>query len=239
MRCGSPFRLTEAGLIRTLPSMLPNSHARRASKYHPLAACIAGMFALSSPLASWAASTWTVTDCTDDPSSGYAANQIGSLRFVVMHAASGGTIDLKHLPLNCSTISLQNGAIAISQDDLTLNGPGRDALTITGKNSPKPDRIFTHTGAGTLYVGNLTMSYGYVKDPSQNGNARGGCIYSDFQSSVVLDGVSVEHCTVSADSGHAKGGGIFAYGPLTLLNSIVSSNTSSRLLRNSFAAVGS
>jgi len=208
--------------------MLPNSHVRRASKHHPLAACIAGMFALSSPLASWAASTWTVTDCTDDPSSGYAANQIGSLRFVVMHAASGDTIDLKHLPLNCSTISLQNGAIAISQDDLTLNGPGRDALTITGKNSPKPDRIFTHTGAGTLYLRNLSVSYGYFNNPDPfPAYARGGCIYSAFQGSVVLNDVSVDHCKASADSGNSRGGGIYTKGSLTLLNSTVSSNTSS------------
>jgi hypothetical protein len=184
------------------------------------------MFALSSPLASWAASTWTVTDCTDDPSSGYAANQIGSLRFVVMHAASGDTIDLKHLPLNCSTISLQNGAIAISQDDLTLNGPGRDALTITGKDSPQPDRILNHTGAGALYLKNLSIAYGNPQIAGQT--LAGGCILSSSQyGSVFLHDVSVEHCEISSADQPTFGGGVAAAGPLTLLHSNVSFNMAS------------
>jgi len=208
--------------------MLSNSHARRASKRHPLAACIAGLFALSAPLATWAVSTtWTVTNCTDDAALGNASNHIGSLRFVVANAASGDTIDLTKIQMQCSTISLQNGAIAISQDDLTLNGPGRDALTITGKDSPQPDRIFTHTGAGTLYLSNLSVSYGYVKDPANQGQANGGCIYSNIAGSVVLNGVSVQHCKASAPSGDASGGGIFTAGPLTLAHSNVSFNVAS------------
>ncbi len=77
--------------------------------------------------------TLPVTSCTDDP------GDPGSLRNVLASAAEGDTVDLS--ALTCSTITLVNGALDTSVlgehhlYDVTLQGPGRDALTIDGRGS--------------------------------------------------------------------------------------------------------
>ena len=75
-----------------------------------------------------AGTTRTVTTCSDD------LDDPGNLRNVLASAAEGDTIDLS--ALTCSTITLVNGPLDTSVlgehhlYDVTLQGPGRDALTI-------------------------------------------------------------------------------------------------------------
>ncbi len=130
----------------------------------PLAACMASLFVLSAP-AAMAATSWPVGNCNDSGA--------GSLRAVITAGTtlSGDTVDMTGL--GCSTSSLTTGAISVTQASLNINGPGMTKLTVTGKN--ETDRIFKHTGTGTLAIYNLAVSYGSLTAAS--GTAAGGCIY--------------------------------------------------------------
>jgi len=72
--------------------------------------------------------------------------------------------------------------LAISQDDLTLQGPAGALVTITGEHpvadgtSNAPAHIIDHLGSGTLSVNNLTLVSGRPSDSAKS--SRGGCIFS-------------------------------------------------------------
>lgn len=174
-----------------------------------LAGAIATLFALSSPLAMALPTTWTVNSCSEANS---GSGTTGTLRYAVQHAASGDVVDMTHL--TCGTISLHTGAIHIPQASLTLEGPGKDKLDITGKykGNVEHDRIFDHTGTGTLYIDNVTLSFGYVK-PASGIGADGGCVYSE--GTVRLFGVEAYYCKTTASGGaRAYGGAVFTKGSL-------------------------
>ncbi len=102
-----------------------------------------------------------------------AIRAVAALRAAVAAAASGDTIDFSALA--CSTITLTSGAIAIPQASLTLQGPGADALVIDGDFN---DRVFRHTGTGTLSLADVAISDGkYVSATTPTG----GCIESQGQ----------------------------------------------------------
>lgn len=148
--------------------------------------------------------TATVTNCDDDGP--------GSLRAAVAAAVSGDTIDFNGLA--CSTISLTTGFIGVTQDDLSLVGPGAAALSIDGGTA---SGILRHTGLGALSVSGLTLTNGYYESAT---TPRGGCLYSSANLSVV-DAV-LSNCTaVGTSSAIAYGGGIYARGDLSLLGSTV------------------
>jgi hypothetical protein len=139
-------------------------------------------------------------------------------------ANSGDTIDLSQLPTKCgmehSTITLTNGEIVVNQHDLTLQGPdpGRGSITISPSNA-NPTRVLSHAGSGLLTINALTVANGYLQTGAND--ALGGCIKSNgditFQNSIA------ENCT--AIGLNASGGGIFAYGNLSIVASTVSGNT--------------
>jgi hypothetical protein len=150
-----------------------------------------------------------VTSCADD-------GGLGTLRHVVLTAVSGDTVDLS--ALTCGTITLQSGAIHVDVDDLTVQGPGAAALAIDGNAA---DRVFTHSGAGTLTIAGLTITHGaYAAD-----KAWGGCLFS--RGSLGLTDAVVSDCTVSGDTG-ALGGGVAAYNSVSLISSLVSGNTATQ-----------
>lgn len=152
------------------------------------------------------AAVWTVSNCNDDGP--------GSLRAAVKDAADGDQIDLS--ALTCSTITLQTGAIAVRQNNLNLQGPGRDALSIDGNAA---DRVFFDSGRGELVLRDLTVRNGrdYGTDADIVG---GGCIAA--RGYVVLERSTVEGCYAAGRG--AYGGAIYSYG-LTMSNSTLSGNT--------------
>jgi len=149
----------------------------------------------------------------------------GSLRWASTHVADGGTIDMTAIP--CSLISLQTGSVTLGQNDLKILGPGMTSLTVSARRTANgnkyymKDRIFKHTGTGTLAIYNLTVNKGYYK--SAAGFPKGGCIYSS--GSVKLDHVGTYSCSVLTDSGSSRGGGVSAQGNVTLSYSTVSANS--------------
>ena len=162
-----------------------------------------------------------VTNCDDSGP--------GSLRDTIAGAASGDMIDLSNL--TCSTITLTSGAIEIPQDDLYLkySGEGGTPPTIDGNFH---DRVFHHTGTGTLKIVGLTITDGKYDNTyrAQPLYASGGCIGS--AGSVYLGNSTVSHCTTRDTRGEdAGGGGIYAKQALTLKHSIVSDNAATSTSR--------
>jgi hypothetical protein len=158
-----------------------------------------------------------VLNCLDDSSA-------GSLRTVVMGAASGDTIDLSGLtPASCtgSKITLLLGEIAFPLADLTFTGPpllpnGSPALTIDANQNGRAIDVTT----GTLEVNNLAIINGKVS--VDDGTASGGCLYAYLDAT--LTNTTISGCSVSGD--RATGGGFYTYyGGLTLVNSTVTNNT--------------
>jgi len=216
---------------RACPALRPLAAAFAAL----LATTVADSAAASPPPAPRAI---VVTNCADSGS--------GSLRDAVSNAADGDTIDLTQL--GCGVISLSTGAIVMGASDLTLHGPGAHALTIMGVGG-SGDGVLYDLGGGTLTVDGVDVAFGskYRSDV----NARGGCIYSNGNVTVsdahvyacttrshaaydslggaifaagnaIVSDSQIDLCGVTVEDGIGKGGGIYAGGDLTLMNSRVS-----------------
>jgi hypothetical protein len=143
----------------------------------------------------------------------------GSLRAAVASAASGDSIDMS--ALQCSSISLTSGSLGVAVNDLTLIGPAT-GLTVNGHPTLPYAQVLVHTGTGTLTVHNMTVQQGKTNSP------HGGCITSN--ANVVLDHAGVNQCSVAFPNGAAcpaLGGGVYAKGNLTVLDSVVSNNAAS------------
>ena len=176
--------------------------APRLRKLLPLAAATALVFAL--PMTAVASSRIFVTDCTDGGA--------GSLRTAVTGAASGDLIDLTKL--SCSTITLTRGAIKVTQGSLSFSGRGE---TIDGDEK---DRVFLHTGTGTLKFTSLKIVHGKFESPT---GPNGGCVSS--QGSVVLSSATVADCQLnSSGTAYARGAGLFTAGGLSMTRSTISGN---------------
>src|ERR1700742_1188867 len=184
-----------------------------------LAATIAAWAALSSPAS--IANTLIVSNCSDAG--------LGSLRSAVAAAGMGSmAVDTVQfdLPATChSTITLTTGAIQIAQTNLNITGPGpTNRVTITGNDNGtiEQDRIFNHTGTGTLNLSYLDIMYG--SPYGATADVSGGCISS--LGKVTLANSRVTHCLALANRNYyAFGGGIRTAGDLVLAyDSVVTYN---------------
>ena len=164
--------------------------------------------------------TWVVQNCEDHGD--------GSLRDIIENpskAKSGDVIDLTFVPELCGAmnarITLGTGEITVVQDTLTLHGPAvaDGTLTVSAQNA---SRVFQHTGVGTLYLADLTITQG---EYHAVGSAYGGCIRS--AGSVALQSSVVSNCTALSDTQYARGGGVFATDNVTLSLSAITGNQSS------------
>ncbi|HEY6985259.1 MAG TPA: hypothetical protein VH375_04195, partial [Rhodanobacteraceae bacterium] len=142
------------------------------------------------------------------------------LRTAIAGVSSGDAIDLTA----CSTITLTAGDIFVNVDDLTLNGPGAEQLTIDGGLSAfSYGRVFRHTGFGTLAINGMTLGDAEYASVIQGSNVKGGCIYS--AGSVALNDAVVTGCTLAAfTSDYALGGAIYARKNMTLVDSTIAAS---------------
>jgi hypothetical protein len=149
-----------------------------------------------------------VTNCADDGD--------GSLRQAIANAPDGGTIDLT--ALDCSTITLTTGYIAVAQSDLRLVGPGAGLLSIDGGAASS---VLRHSGTGTLAVSGLAIANGTYQSVDA---PKGGCLYS--AGNIALENAAVSGCTLEGLDGSASalGGAIYTHGDLALTDSVVSSS---------------
>jgi hypothetical protein len=190
------------------------------SRMTPLAAFIAAAFALAAPEAF--ANTIQVTNCADDGSP-------GSLRSVIAGAVDGDTVEIVNV--KCSTISLLLGQIEIPQDDLTIDVYSDESYLIISSNGEyAKDRIFHHTGTGTLTLSGLTLEDGKYSNPNTGAGSYslGGCVYSAGSVAIYSSGLTGCHVTqASPDAGYASGGALFARGSVFLSQSYVTDSVAS------------
>lgn len=139
----------------------------------------------------------------------------GSLRDAVASAVTGDTIDMTGLL--CSTITLTSGAIAVSQDDLTIVGPGAGALTIDANNVYN---VLNFYGTGTLSVQDVTLSNAYYY------SLPGGAMWAGNGGDITLTDAVISNSYVYTYSGNAGGAAIYTYGgAITLNNTVISGNS--------------
>ena len=156
------------------------------------------------------ATSIAVTNCNDSGP--------GSFRQAVSDAVSGDTIDLTNT--GCSVITLTTGDILTGVNDLTLQGPGALALSISGGDHYRP---LEHIGTGTLTINDLSIEHGkkYLNN-GDLGAAGGGCIHS--AGTVSLSNSWVKYCDAGSSSTTAavKGGAVYGATGVGVANSIVS-----------------
>ncbi|HVV95807.1 MAG TPA: hypothetical protein VHC92_01570, partial [Rhodanobacteraceae bacterium] len=144
--------------------------------------------------------TRVVTSCSDD------LGDAGSLRNVLASAQEGDTIDLGKL--TCSTITLVNGPIDTSVlgdhhlYDVTLQGPGRDALTIEAAGQ---SQVFVIGGfssnRGTFTANDLTIANGTYS------GSLAACV-EGFGGALALNRVSVTNCHTTGRYSLVFGGAV-------------------------------
>jgi hypothetical protein len=183
----------------------------------PLAACLglimaAGGGTFPTAQATPLVATIPVTNCNDAGP--------GSLREAMQNAAAGDTIDLT--ALDCSVISLTTGALSIDVNNVTIEGPGADELTIRGGYSAgHRNSVIRHHGSGLLSISNITFTD--ARNEGDTGAAvKGGCIYSS--GNLYLAHAVVTGCAAVGNSLAALGGGIYAFGTLQIKYSTISDN---------------
>ena len=203
-----------------------------------------------------------VTSCLDDADP-------GTLRNVLAVAAEGDTVDLS--ALTCSTITLTQGAIDTSAlglhqlYDVTLQGPGRDALTIDAAGQSQVFVVGGFSSAkGTFTANDLTIANGTYS------GSLAACVLG-FGGTVALNRVDVTNCHASGtyrllfggavdantlqmtDStithssvigsgvhSNSAGGGAYVGDSATLIRSTISGNSASApyAFYNGYASVG-
>ena len=190
---------------------------RRPITRRHLAACIAASFALAAfvPVC-FAAGYDNVTNCNDSGA--------GSLRDTITNAASGDTVILNPVAMQCSVITLTSGEIVIGRQDLTVkyNGDNSNQFTLSGSFK---SRVFKHIGTGTLKLQRLAIELGKYSNPPRS-SAKGGCVYS--AGNVDLENSSVQACKVTGNSDHTYarlGGGVYPAMHLTVNHSTISGNS--------------
>ncbi|MET0225050.1 MAG: right-handed parallel beta-helix repeat-containing protein [Dokdonella sp.] len=140
-----------------------------------------------------------VTSCLDD-------DDPGTLRNVLASAAEGDTVDLS--ALTCSTITLTQGALdssALGEHqlyDVTLQGPGRDALTIDAGGLSEVLVVGGFSSdKGTFTANDLTIANGYYA------GGVGACV-EGFGGTVALNRVLVTDCHSVSSYGFLFGGAV-------------------------------
>jgi hypothetical protein len=162
-------------------------------------------------------STFTVTNLLDTGA--------GSLREAVVAANANPGADSIDFAVT-GTIALTSGQLDIT-DSVTINGPGADALIVSGNYI---SRVFGIAGDPTVLIAGLTVANGAL-NTSATDSRRGGGI------SMAGGTVTLDHVTVSGNyavgvtdasgyGGGGLGGGLYvAGGTLTLDQCTVSGNS--------------
>jgi hypothetical protein len=138
----------------------------------------------------------------------------GSLRQAILDACDGSTITFANSAASPITLA---GELAIDKN-LTIQGPGANALTISGNHAVRVFNIGSVNPVVKVTLSGLTIAEG-------RGNGEGGGIFDNS-----LGTLTVSDCTISGNSASdGYGGGILNVynGQVTIENSTISGNISS------------
>jgi hypothetical protein len=202
------------------PSSNPPVRVRaRRTRLLWLTACLSAAAVLAASAAAAeapAAGVLTVTNTSDSGA--------GSLRQAIADAATGDTINFS-LPAS-STITLTSQEIVLDKN-LSIEGPGAAALTVSGN---RQGRVLRVASGVTASVSGLTLRDGLFLASARPGNDA----ESDAFGGGILNAgtLSLSDCVVTNNAalgsstpvGSGNGGGIDNSGALTLINCTVSNN---------------
>lgn len=154
--------------------------------------------------------TRPVTSCADDGSP-------GTLRSVLETVEDGDTVDLSQL--SCGTITLEQGTLVVYfPENLTIQGPGMDALTIDANHA---SGVLAAGTGGRIELRDLTLANGRIVD------LWGGCV-SVPGGSISLKRVRATGCEAhqrTGERGGIAGGALFAVGDISVEDSELDGNT--------------
>jgi len=200
--------------------------AMATQRARPVAAAVAIVFGLASPLA--LATNRIVSSCLDDGTPGTLRSVISAVTTV-----TGDTVDMSGLscPGNVIALATNGNHIYVSQMNLAIKGPAGSVLTIDGSALYEGvyynhADLFQHTNTGTLSIQDLALTGGHQKH--KDIVSLGGCLQS--AGNVSLTNVTISSCTNSSYNLTAKGGAVYAAGNVILNHSTISdsSNTSAK-----------
>jgi hypothetical protein len=180
-------------------------------RLHPLSL---GMALAGCPLMVSQAADFTVTSNADSGP--------GSLRDVIAEAngAAGAPHNIYFDLPPATTITLTSGQLLISQS-MTLHGPGREDLIVSGNNN---SRLFRVEGSGLLEatISGMTLTEGRVES-STYGESGGAILATGGDVSLTVQNTLItENQTVANDGGAI---GLVLGASLSCIDSVVSSNT--------------
>src|SRR5262249_40823945 len=133
--------------------------------------------------------------------SNLADSGAGSLRQAVLDAnANHDTDQIVFAPSLQGTIALSSGELNITEDNLTITGPGARRLAVSGSDH---SRVFSVAAGVTAEIDGLTITHGMAGNGGGINNAGGlslvGCTVSDNQA-------------LGAPGSPARGGGVYNTG---------------------------
>ena len=196
----------------------PRSNALR---HHPLALCLGTACVAATPFQAGIAAILPVTSCVDDGSP-------GTLRSVIDSAVDGDVVDLTQL--TCSTITLTQGTIGTDflsdhpVNYLTIQGPGRDALTISGGGQFLVFSAGGYNIYGVFTLNDVTVAHGVNVNTASPWYESGSCIFA-VRGSVTLDRVTVTDCHSTFLGGVGGGGAVDVDGVLKIIDSTISDSS--------------
>ena len=135
----------------------------------------------------------------------------GSLRDAIDQANEmPGPDEIDFAPGVQGAIGLTSGELQIT-DDLNINGPGENQLTVSGSGQ---SRVFSLVGS-TVDIDRLTIADGFVSGAGRSDPGKGGGVLVDGDSTLRLHHVTVANNHVDgnqSEDGQGHGGGIYVDG---------------------------
>jgi CSLREA domain-containing protein len=166
----------------------------------------------------------TTADTAPDPSPGACTTAVNgcTLREAVNDAnATAGDDTITFDSAVTGTITLiQANALRIdpttASDALTIDGPGRDTLSVSGSDVRRVVNIVSGTGQNTIR--DLTLTHGYSSEDMTGGTGGGAVLTASGTKLALTDAAVTDSKTTDLDGG----GGIFARGPLNVTHTTLS-----------------
>lgn len=178
------------------------------------------------------AATFTVTNLDDGGD--------GSLRQAILDANANPGADIIDFQDELTgTITLTSGELPLVTEDLTINGPGIFAITVSGNHASRVSVV--NTGV-TAVISGLTLTDGQISgngggifnlgNLTLNNVAVSGCVSGLGGGGIFNNGtMTITNSTLSdnhANDNNAGGGGILSNGPLAITSSTLSGNSAAR-----------